>query len=170
MAKGKWELVADIIYQHFGLEEDFSRDEIEGVIEANGLSNGKIHSRTWKALFDHQVLAESMNKNEYFLLPKPITVRKSSGTFSNGLKIHRAHNQYYAQYIEEAVVAIINSSPIVNNTKFVFQQWELDIMNEDACNIASYLSASSATYVGRKTSTFSCDLIADGKEVELKYS
>lgn len=173
MAKGKWEMIADLIYQHFGLNEDFGRDEIEGIAEAYGLSDGKIRANTWKALFTHKVLAEAPG-NLYTLLPRVIKEKKapSRSTSTTGkLDINKKDNQYYGQYIEEAVVAIINNQPIVNNVKdFIFQDWEIDIMNEDAAAIAAYLNATSAIYVGRKTSLASCDILADNKEIELKYS
>ena len=44
MAKAKWEQIADLIYKYFGLNEDFGRDEVEGIAEAHGLSTGKIRS------------------------------------------------------------------------------------------------------------------------------
>lgn len=172
MAKTKWEQIADLIYQHFGLNEDFGRDEIEGIAEVYGLSSGKIRSNTWKALFTHKILTETSN-NLYALLPRVEKKKKSSSAKcpSNQLDITKKNNQYYGQYIEEAVVAIINNQPIVNNVKdFTFQEWEIDIMNEDATIIATYLNASSAEYTGRQTSLASCDIIANNKEIELKYS
>lgn len=171
MAKAKWELIADLIYQHFGLNEDFGREEIEGVVEACGLSTGKIRGNTWKALFTHNVLIEAQD-GLYTLLPPAIKEKKTSSKSTSGkLNITKKNNQYYAQYIEEAVVAIINNKPIENHVKdFNFQPWEIDIMNEDAVAIAAYINATSAEYMGRKTSLASCDIIADGKEIELKYS
>ena len=173
MAKNKWEKIADIIYANFGMNEDFGRDEIEGIVEVHGLSNGKIRSNTWKALFTHEVLTETSN-GLFALLPRKEKKQKSNTTTKTAgtvLEIKKANNQYYGQYIEEAVVAIINNKPIINNIKdYVFQPWEIDIMNNDAETIANYLNATSAEYVGRKTSAANCDIIADSKEIELKYS
>jgi hypothetical protein len=172
MAKAKWEILADLIYTHFSLNEDFERDEIEGIAEIYGLSNGKIKSNTWKALFTHAVLTETSD-GMFSLLPRKEKAKKTSSTKSSGntLNIRKSNNQYYGQYIEEAVVAIINGLPIPNNIKnYAFQPWEIDLMNEDAKTIAAYLNASTASYVGRQTSNQSCDIIADGKEIELKYS
>ena len=174
MAKAKWEMIADLIYTHFGLNEDFGRDEIEGVVEAYGLSGGKMRTNTWNALFTHEVLVETKN-GLFSLLPKKEKVKnvttKKKSSMENVLNIHKSNNQYYGQYVEEAVVAIINELPIPNNVKnYVFQPWEIAIMNEDAKEIAAYLNASTASYVGRQTSNQSCDLIADNKEIELKYS
>lgn len=175
MAKAKWEQIADLIYQHFGVNEDFGRDEIEGIVEVYGLSTGKIRANTWQALFTHKVLTETPD-GLYALLPRIQTEKKTRSksapkTSSGQLNITKKNNQYYGQYIEEAVVAIINNEPIVNNVKdFSFQEWEIEIMNEDAAAIATYLNASSATYMGRKTSLASCDIIADDREIELKYS
>lgn len=174
MAKAKWEMIADVIYTHFSPNEDFGRDEIEEVVEICGLSNGKIRTNTWKALFTHEVLIETTN-GLLTLLPKKEKTKKTSPekekSASNTLSIRKADNQYYGQYVEEAVVAIINNQSIPNNVKnYVFQPWEIDIMNEDAKEIAAYLNASTASYVGRQTSNQSCDLIADNKEIELKYS
>lgn len=171
MAKAKWEQIADLIYQYFELNENFEREELEIIVEDCGLSNGRIRSNTWKALFTHNILIEAPN-GFYSLQPRVIKNKKnSSDSTIKELKITKKNNQYYAQYIEEAVVAIINNQPIVNNVKnFTFKTWEIDIMNEDAAAIASYLNATSAEYMGRKTSTASCDIIADDKEIELKYS
>lgn len=170
MAKAKWEQIADLIYKYFDLNEQFDREEVECIIEDHGLSNGKIRSNTWKALFTHGVLAEATNGLS--LLPHVAKEKKvSSKVKSDELNISKENNQYYAQYVEEAVTAIINNSPITNNVKdFQFQEWEIDIMNEDAATIAAYINARRAEYMGRKTSLASCDIIADGKEIELKYS
>jgi hypothetical protein len=175
MPKAKWEMIADLMYQHFSLEENFDRDKIEDIADAHGLSNGNIRANTWKALFTHNVLSEASN-GLYTLLPQVKKQKTSRNTSkkenTNGtLDIQKAHNQYYGQYVEEAVTAIINNQEIPNNIKdYTFQQWEIDIMNEDAKAIANYLNATSATYTGRQTSNQSCDIIADNREIELKYS
>lgn len=173
MAKAKWEQIADLMYKYFSLNEDFGRDEVEGIAEVHGLSTGKIRGNTWKALFTNEVLIETSD-GLYALLPRTLKEKKSSPKSkakSNQLSITKKNNQYYGQYIEEAVVAIINNQPIVNNVKdFTFQEWEIKIINEDAAVIAAYLNASSAEYMGRHTSLASCDIIADNKEIELKYS
>ena len=175
MPKTKWEMIADLIYQHFSLEEDFGRDEIEGIVDAYGLSNGNIRANTWKALFTHNVLSEASN-GLYKLLPRVTKQKTSRSTDKNEstnktLNIQKAYNQYYGQYMEEAVTAIINNQEIPNNVKdYTFQQWEIDIMNEDAKTIANYLNATTAIYTGRQTSNQSCDIIVDNREIELKYS
>ena len=173
MAKAKWEMIADLIYAHFSLKEDFGRDEVEGIVEIYGLSDGHIRGNTWKALFTHKILTETSD-GLFALLPREEKVKKNSTTSkatNNVLNIRKSNNQYYGQYIEEAVVAIINNLTIPNNVKnYTFQPWEIDIMNEDAKIIANYLKATTACYVGRQTSNQSCDIIADEKEIELKYS
>ena len=174
MSKAKWEMIADLLYNYFQLEENFSRRDIEDVIEAYNLSTGTIRANTWKALFTHNILSE-ISTDLYKLLPK-VEVKKTPKTtnknVSKTLNIEKAYNQYYAQYIEEAVTAIINNQEIPNNVKdYTFQQWEIDIMNEDAKAIANYLNATTAIYTGRQTSNQSCDIIIDdNQEIELKYS
>ena len=171
MAKAKWEMIADLIYTYFSLNEDFGRDEIEGIAELYNLSNGQIRSNTWKALFTHEVLTETPNGLLSLLPRKEKAKRSTINSSGKTLNIHKADNQYYAQYIEEAVVAVIKNLSIPNNVKgYIFQPWEIDIMNEDAKAIAAYLNASTADYVGRQTSNQSCDVIADNKEIEIKYS
>ena len=76
MAKAKWEQIADLIYQHFGVNEDFGRDEIEGIVEVYGLSTGKIRANTWQALFTHKVLTETPD-GLYALLPRIQTEKKT---------------------------------------------------------------------------------------------
>lgn len=173
MPKAKWEIVADFIYSNFNFEDNITKEQVENIF------NSQIRGNTWNALFSHEIL---MNKDGLnYLLPKKEKAKKTSSkkkTSSTStsdstlvLKISKADNQYYAQYIEEAVTAIINGDPIPNNVKnYTFEQWEIDIMNEDAKEIASYLNGSSANYVGRQTSNQSCDVIVDGKEIEIKYS
>ena len=51
MPKAKWEMIADLMYDYFQLEENFSRKDIEDVVVAYNLSNGTIRANTWKALF-----------------------------------------------------------------------------------------------------------------------
>lgn len=175
MPKAKWEMIADLMYNYFQLEENFSRKDIEDVVEAYNLSNGTIRANTWKALFTHNVLSEVSN-DLYKLLPqvkKQKTFRSAdkNESINKILNIQKAYNQYYGQYMEEAVTAIINNQEIPNNVKdYTFQQWEIDIMNEDAKAIANYLNATTAIYTGRQTSNQSCDIIIDNREIELKYS
>ena len=173
MPKAKWEMIADLMYDYFQLEENFSRKDIEDIVVSYNLSDGTIRANTWKALFTHNVLSE-ISKDLYKLLPR-VEVKKAPKTTnknaSKTLNIKKAYNQYYGQYVEEAVVAIINNKEIPNNiTDYIFQDWEIDIMNEDAKAIANYLNSSTAEYVGRHTSSANCDIIADNREVELKYS
>lgn len=170
MAKSKWELIRDIAHKNFSLDELFDREEIEAVVELNGLITNKIHSKTWNALLTHNVLAEAEN-GLYKLMPYAPKEKKSGATDTTKLSIAKGHNQYYAEYIERAVTALINNEPIPEQVVgFTFEEWEKAIMNEDAMAIVQYLNASKAEYVGRKTSSASCDIIADEKEIELKYS
>lgn len=171
MAKNKWEEIADIIYANFNINEEFSKDKVESHTEI-----GKIRSNTWNALINHEILVKASD-DLFTLLPrkeKENKQKKSNTKDTNTtLSISKSKNQYYGQYFEEAVVSIINNQPIVNNIKtndHQFRQEEIDIMNDDAYNLSKYINAVSAKYVGRQTSSANCDIIADDKEIELKYS
>ena len=52
------------------------------------------------------------------------------------MKIEKKNNQYYGQFIEEAINSIINQTKIKNNTNFLFTNEEIEEMVQDAKNIA----------------------------------
>lgn len=85
------------------------------------------------------------------------------------MNIEKSFNQYYGQYFEQAVCAIINGEPPGNKTEYSFSFEEMDKMNLDAQKVAQYLDKKSAIYLGRKTSQESSDLVCDGEGIELKY-
>lgn len=85
------------------------------------------------------------------------------------MNIKKEDNQYFGQYIEEAVNAYINKTPIVNNTGHSFSFEEIDEMNQDAFLIASFLKGTTSQYTGRKTTTTNGDLVVDNQVIELKY-
>lgn len=86
------------------------------------------------------------------------------------MKITKTNNQYYGKYFEQAVVAYINQIEPINKTGFNFSIADIITINEDAKNVANYIDGVEAQWVGNETSNQSCDLIVDGKEIELKYS
>ena len=48
------------------------------------------------------------------------------------MKIEKKNNQYYGQFIEEAINSIINQTKIKNNTNFLFTNEEIEEMVQDA--------------------------------------
>ena len=152
----------------------FTKEECDLIIKDSGAIKGEtIAARTWNALFNNSILKDNQD-GTFSFAPKKETkeTKKTSNSKSNNnsLSIAKDKNQYYAQYVEEAIVACINNEPIPNNIKnHTFKTWELDIMNDDAQNIANHIGGSAATYVGRQTSNANCDIIVDGKEIEIKY-
>lgn len=52
------------------------------------------------------------------------------------MKIEKKNNQYYGQFIEEAINSIINQTEIKNNTNFLFTNEEIEEMIQDARSIA----------------------------------
>ena len=80
----------------------------------------------------------------------------------------KKENRNIGTYLEQAVVAIINHEPIVNNTDCEFSTEVVEKINSDAQKIAESLGGTSARYIGNQTKSTNCDIIADGKIVELK--
>lgn len=85
------------------------------------------------------------------------------------MKIEKKNNQYYGQFIEEAINSIINQTKIKNNTNFLFTNEEIEEMVQDAKNIAQEIQGKQSIYVGRNTEKENCDLIVDGRQIEIKY-
>ena len=110
MSKAKWEMIADLMYDYFQLEENFSRKDIEDVVVAYNLSNGTIRSNIWKVLFTHNILFE-ISKDLYKLLPKvevkktPKTTNKNASKTLNIKKLV----PFIRHYIEENVLPIIDA-------------------------------------------------------------
>ena len=85
------------------------------------------------------------------------------------MKIDKENNQYYGQFIEEAINSIINQTEIKNTTNFFFTDEEIEEMTQDAKDIAREIQGHLSVYVGRNTEKENCDLIVDGREIEIKY-
>jgi hypothetical protein len=85
------------------------------------------------------------------------------------MKIDKENNQYYGQFIEEAINSIINQTEIKNTTNFFFTDEEIEEMTQDAKDIAREAQGHRSVYVGRNTGKENCDLIVDGREIEIKY-
>ena len=85
------------------------------------------------------------------------------------MKIEKKNNQYYGQFIEEAINSIINQTKIKNNTNFLFTNEEIEEMVQDAKNIAREIQGKQSVYIGRNTEKENCDLIVDGRQIEIKY-
>jgi hypothetical protein len=88
------------------------------------------------------------------------------------MNFSKANNQYYAAYIESRVVAYINKEEYKLPSfleGFEFSDAELAEMDSDAKAIAESVGGIQAQWTGRECSTESCDLIVDGREIELKY-
>lgn len=88
------------------------------------------------------------------------------------MKISKPKNQYYAAYIESRVVSYINNEeyvlpPLIED--FPFSTLEIAEMDSDAKMIADYIGGTSAEWVGRSCFTANCDIIVDGREIEIKY-
>ena len=81
------------------------------------------------------------------------------------MKIDKENNQYYGQFIEEAINSIINQTEIKNTTNFFFTNEEIEEMTQDAKDIAREIQGYQSVYVGRNTGKENCDLIVDGHEI-----
>ena len=87
-------------------------------------------------------------------------------------KHNKGNNQYFAEYMEKAVCAIINKTEIINDTGYPFTEKDMILMNKQANYWVKrdFPYAYKATYLGRKTVTADCDIIInDTEHVELKY-
>ena len=137
---------------------------------------GDIKWNTLKALTDREILTKVDENNFRFtsIYEKKVALKESNSS-DHTFKIHKSHNQYYAQYVEEGVTALVNNESIPNNVKnFSFKDWECDFMNTGISRIAGFLKnlygeSARAIYTGRRTGSESCDIIIDDQEVEIKY-
>ena len=81
----------------------------------------------------------------------------------------KKENRNIGKYMEQAIIAIINHAPIVNNTDCEFSDNVIAKMNEDAERIVKNIGGTEASYIGDQTKNSNGDIIIDGKVVELKY-
>lgn len=83
--------------------------------------------------------------------------------------IQKKNNQYYAEYIEQAVFNNYMPKDIVID--YNFSEIEINEMNTDAFIIFQnfFSEYKNIQYCGRKTRTECADFICDGKNIELKY-
>lgn len=92
---------------------------------------------------------------------------------NNGYTKHtKGNNQYFGEYMEKALCAIINKKEIINDTGYAFTEKDIELMNEQAYDWfkRDFPYAYKAEYLGRKTATADCDIIInDTEHVELKY-
>lgn len=110
----------------------------------------------------------SYTKKEYIAPIKKISISEQNGY----TKHTKGNNQYFAEYIEKAVDAIINKNEIINDTGYPFTEKDIELMNEQAHDWVKrdFPYAYKSEYLGRKTTTADCDLIInDTEHVELKY-
>lgn len=88
------------------------------------------------------------------------------------MNFKKEHNQYYAAFVESRVAAYINqeeySLPDLIKD-FSFSPEEIAEMEADALVIAKEIGGEKAVWVGRSTSNEDCDIIVDGRRVEIKY-
>lgn len=89
------------------------------------------------------------------------------------MDIKKENNQYYAEYIESKVTALINKENYILPDclkDFSFTQDEIEEMDSDAEKIASYIKGHKAIWVGRQCGNEKCDIIVDQiRQIELKY-
>lgn len=88
------------------------------------------------------------------------------------MNFSKENNQYYGAFIESRVVAYINKEEYVRPeliANFNFPNEDIIEMNNDAKMIADYIGGDRATWVGRSTSNENCDIIVDGRKIEIKY-
>ena len=67
------------------------------------------------------------------------------------MKIDKENNQYYGQFIEEAINSIINQTEIKNTTNFFFIIEEIEEMTQDAKDIAREIQGYRSVYVRKNT-------------------
>lgn len=128
------------------------------------------------SLVKHDFLNKENNKSPYKYsytgkVYIPLIIEKISS--NNGYTSHtRANNQYFAEYMENAICDVINKVPIINHTDFPFTDKDMELMNKQAQHWVEveFPYATKADYVGRNTITGDCDIIInDTEHVELKY-
>lgn len=135
----------------------------------------KVAGRTLSSLMDRGYIIRINNKSPYIYVNahKKYIEEVHKSIEANGYTKHtRDNNQYFAEYIEKAVCAIINKKEIINDTGYPFTEKDMQLMNRHAQNWveAEFSYAYHADYLGRKTITEDCDIIINYTDhVELKY-
>lgn len=134
---------------------------------------GSIMTSLYKKGFVKRENDKSPYKYSYtgkeYIPPIKIFVENNSNGYT---KHNKSNNQYFAEYMEKAVCAIINKEEIINDTGFPFTEKDIELMNEQAHHWVKtdFPYAKTAQYLGRKTITADCDIIINETEhVELKY-
>lgn len=154
-----WLSLGKKVNELYGVGKILTKDELSEIY------GQKVATQTFKAMLNHQLLQQ--NEDETLtVLEYDFVEHKTSGDGDS-----KEVNQYRGRYFEEAVTAIINKEPILNNTGYEFTEDELGVMNKNAQDLVNrmFSKAKTAEYVGRKTSKANCDVIIDGEEIELKY-
>jgi hypothetical protein len=88
------------------------------------------------------------------------------------MNFKKEHNQYYATFIESRIVAYINQEKYIKPDlikDFLFSAEEIAEMEADALTIAKAINGKEAVWVGRNTANEDCDIIVDGRKIEIKY-
>ena len=86
------------------------------------------------------------------------------------MKITKANNQYYAEFVEGAIMSCFDSAFSIL-VDYTFSKQEEEEMRDDAESIyrTFFKEYKNIEYTGRNTITSCADFICDGQNIELKY-
>ena len=88
------------------------------------------------------------------------------------MNFSKSNNQYYGAYIESRIAAYINNVEYILPEliqDFPFSDSDIETMDADAKQIANYIGGAHAIWTGRECNNADCDLIVDGRKIEIKY-
>lgn len=134
-----------------------------------------VHGNTLSSLANAGFVTKINDKSpfQYINSHKQYVKPEKTSKKANGYTEHnRGNNQYFAQYMEQAIDSIINHTDISNKTDFTFTEKDIELMNRHAQLWAqqAFSSYKESQYVGRSVNNADCDIIFDNQDhVELKY-
>jgi len=137
------------------------------MIKANGNTVASLAKKGFLTKVSNHSPYQYKNNHIEYILPEKTSKQKEGYTEHN-----RGNNQYFAQYMEQAIDSIINHQAIINQTGYSFTDKDMELMNRHAqmwVDLVFYKYHTS-NYVGRSVNNADCDIIFDDKDhVELKY-
>lgn len=167
MSLSKWQQIANSLYENSLISENlfFTREEIEEIALFQGIiAKIPMNSRTWTALFSHNVLIED---NHQFKL---IYEKKEKSTKNDKAVNEKADNQYYGKYFEKCISAVSKGITIAPDyDQYVFSEEEKQNFMADAAIAEPFIDEGPLDWTGNHTMSDRGDLrTTDGRIIEVK--
>lgn len=169
MTKSKWEKIASFIIEHYDEKDLFTKDELGGEAIINEIIDKNIHTSTWKALINNQVIilkdGNNYSRNPEFTITQKIS-KKHSDNHNKG------NNQDFGKYFELCISAISKGAITPPEwTHYDFSEKEKNTIFRHAKMMRDYLGKDKVfEWTGNHTVSGIGDLLdEDGNKIEVKY-